>query len=226
MGTTKHIYCDCSPGLYSASRFGVEHLPGRKRCGFSTTELFVVLMIIAIILSLLLPAVQSVRERARELVCKNNIHQINLAVAQFNQVHKQLPMPPSFGHASGWAVEILPFIEQKQLGQSIPSGRPVGELSTDLLVPPKIYRCPHRTTLDATPPDALWPGHYVLVPTADRKSFYLFDAPVEWNVPWVTGLESTYTAVTNERGPHSDGFFFSRGLQQGVALMIDGKEVR
>ena len=54
-----------------------------KLRGLTIVELIVVLAIIAGLLALLLPAVQSARERAREAVCKNNLHQTNLALAQF-----------------------------------------------------------------------------------------------------------------------------------------------
>lgn len=82
-----------------------------ERRGLTFVELFVVLAIISILLSLLLPAVQSVRERARETVCKNNLHQINLGIAQFAETHNEFPQPSPPGLIGGWMVEILPFVD-------------------------------------------------------------------------------------------------------------------
>lgn len=96
-----------------------------ERRGATIVELFVVLTIILIMLAFLLPAVQSARERAREMVCKNNLHQINLAIAQFAETHKQLPGPTAPGLTGGWIVEILPFIEQKNLMANIQIGEPI-----------------------------------------------------------------------------------------------------
>jgi prepilin-type N-terminal cleavage/methylation domain-containing protein len=65
----------------------------KLKSGLTMVELLVVLAIIATLLGLLLPAVQLVRERARETVCKNNVYQINLALTQFRETHKKLPRP-------------------------------------------------------------------------------------------------------------------------------------
>ena len=196
------------------------------RPGLTIIELIVVLAIISILLALLLPAVQSARERARETVCKNNAHQINLAIAQFAEAHKQLPAPASTGRIGGWMVEILPFMEQQNLKQAIPFGLPVANAPETLFRPPSIFRCPRRTSLDNTSRNAMWPGHYVFVSASRRESFLLFDAPVDLTVPWVNSPEMRYDAVVGSKGPHLDGFFFARGFQQGVGFMLNGQEIR
>ena len=193
--------------------------------GLTIVEVIVVLVIIAGLLALLLPAVQSARERAREAVCKNNVHQINLALAQFVEAHKQLPTPTSPGRIGGWMVELLPFIEQQNLKQSIPIGLQVANSPETILRPPSIYRCPRRTTLDGLSSNAMWPGHYVFV-SGGRGSFLLFDAPVNLSVPWVSGPAMPHDIVVGSKGPHSDGFHFARGFQQGVGFIRNGQEVR
>ena len=91
--------------------------------GFTLVELLVVITIIGILIALLLPAVQSAREAARRLQCGNNLKQIGLAILNFEQAQRELPMgvmgwqPPG---ALGWRefspqVQILPYIEQSQL---------------------------------------------------------------------------------------------------------------
>jgi prepilin-type N-terminal cleavage/methylation domain-containing protein len=197
-----------------------------KRRGLTIIELVVVLAIILILLALLLPAVQSARERAREAVCENNIRQINLALAQFAEAHRQLPTAMSTGRIGGWMLEILPFIEQQNLAQAVPFGLPVANAPETLFRPPAVFRCPRRTVLDNPSPNAMWPGHYVFVSAAGRESFLLFDAPVDLTVPWVNSPEMGYDAVVGSKGPHFDGFFFARGFQQGVGFLLNGQEIR
>ena len=76
--------------------------------GLTMTELIVVLAIIAALLSLLLPALISVRERARETACKNNLRQMHVALLQFVETAKELPPKPAPGEFGGWMVAILP----------------------------------------------------------------------------------------------------------------------
>ena len=92
-----------------------------KRLAFTLVELLVVITIVGILVSLLLPALQSVRESARSAVCKNNLKQIGLAVQSYQTAHRIYP--PSFnitpgttlsGNNGSWSVQgrLLPFLEQ------------------------------------------------------------------------------------------------------------------
>jgi prepilin-type N-terminal cleavage/methylation domain-containing protein/prepilin-type processing-associated H-X9-DG protein len=103
-------------------------LPGARRRGFTLIELLVVIAIIAALIALLLPAVQAAREAARRGQCINNLKQLGLALANYEQAQRVLP--PGYvsnfdasgndtGPGWGWAAMTLPQLEQSPLFNGI-----------------------------------------------------------------------------------------------------------
>jgi prepilin-type N-terminal cleavage/methylation domain-containing protein len=106
------------------------------RPGLTLVELLVVLAILGVLLGLLLPAVQKVREAANLAACRNNLKQIGLALHHHHDTRGAFPAgyydptpwpAPDRGPGWGWAAFLLPFLEQADLARQVNVNRDVGD---------------------------------------------------------------------------------------------------
>jgi prepilin-type N-terminal cleavage/methylation domain-containing protein len=117
----------------------------RRARGFTLIELLVVIAIIAVLIGLLLPAVQKVREAASRASCQNHLKQMGLAIHNFHDANNKLPPARIADQYATWSVFLLPYLEQDALYRTWDLTRKYYDQTTfDYKAQIVTYYCPAR----------------------------------------------------------------------------------
>jgi prepilin-type N-terminal cleavage/methylation domain-containing protein/prepilin-type processing-associated H-X9-DG protein len=176
--------------------------------GFTLVEVLVVIAIIGVLVALLLPAVQAAREAARRVQCKNNLHQMGIALHNYQDVYRHFPSGFVWPNRTFWTGQLLPYVEQDVLFDTL-----------DFTVPPT-WTVPLNSTACATfldvfrCPSSIAPRHLTAQGITDR-------VPCNY-LACASGL------IARESGPHpligfpyNDGIFFVNS-ETRFADILDG----
>ena len=150
-----------------------------------------VIAIIAVLIALLLPAVQQAREAARRTQCKNNMKQLGLALHNYHDTHLMFPMTYSVdgnysntGRGRSWMMGILPFIDRAPLFGMIDHDAPLATSNANPIVPP--YE-PNTIVAKTVIPGFLCPSD-----TTNNNGRLTGRANLQGNEPWAV---NSYKAV-------------------------------
>jgi prepilin-type N-terminal cleavage/methylation domain-containing protein/prepilin-type processing-associated H-X9-DG protein len=202
-------------------------LLGKRWHGFTLIELLVVIAIIAILIGLLVPAVQKVREAASRTQCANNLKQMGLAIQSFHDVYKFLPQGGVTGTlvTTEWCpqFQILPFIEQGPLFNLI--GNPCPAAYQNVVgawtVGVPVYLCPSRghtpyaSTNGGSSPDVMGAHTDYKVAGSSGASFTSGSYNATGSAPLI---RVTLAAVTNQNGTSNTIYFGEGSMDPGFAI--------
>ena len=209
-----------------------------KKRGFALVEMLVLVGIITLILAVLLPAIQSFREDARRMHCKNNLKRIGLALHNYHETYNTFPPgwisnlgASGLGARFGWQASILPFLDQAPLYNQIrfhltphdADQNPLKVCQTTLIA----YRCqvdpaPERNPLRGEFATSNYSGNYGDFPARLRPlglgDFWpgVVDAPMQSR--GIFALNSSVRFISITDGTSNTFLVGERGFSSGAGI--------
>lgn len=207
-----------------------------SRGGFTLIELLVVIAIIALLIALLLPAVQHVREAARRTTCRNNLKQIGLAIHNYISTFTTFPpgstsvidngvwsANPSQYHLHSWASLILPYIDQgnlyNQVNYNISALDPQNKTAAANRL--ALYRCPSYQGNDYSQE----PLYVALSPMYSIRNYVAIGATTVgnlWKSPDGVIYPQSRTKIADVTDGTSSTVQVAETREQNAAVWIDG----
>ena len=204
----------------------LSRLMKQKKSGFTLIELLVVIAIIAILIGLLLPAVQKVREAAARTTCVNQLKNIALAVGNFEGTFTKFPgmstnatvnaTPSQDQYFGSLFTQLLPYIEQESLQKLIISQNSSTYLAAAAVSPIKILVCPSDTSVsNGVLPNGKGATSYV----ANTQVFGNSNSANAALIATTCALRSTYNmgSLSNRDGTSNTITFFEQYASAGAA---------
>ncbi len=187
-----------------------------NRLAFTLVELLVVIAIIAVLVGLLLPAVQAAREAARKASCKNNLHQIGLALHGYHDTHRTLPTgciewrsygSPKVRRQFAWSALLLPFLEQQnlhaQIDFNVPFDAPKNAPAAATRL--SVYECPTADNRQLIRGQSDYGGLFgeMMVDRTQDDGMFLYERSIAFR-DVTDGLSNTMAVSEDVGGPDSE----------------------
>jgi prepilin-type N-terminal cleavage/methylation domain-containing protein/prepilin-type processing-associated H-X9-DG protein len=189
-----------------------------RRRGFTLIELLVVIAIIAILIGLLVPAVQKVREAAARTQCSNNLKQLGLAFHNYHDTNKRFPAEGNSTPISFY-VRLLPFVEQSALFNQIQPLLAAGNYKgvQSVCTPVPVFLCPSRRGTEAGALDDYCGAHNGGIQENALTSF----------IPAASGYRTILDTTSTAVNPHGLTLStVSNGAGTSNVLLLSHKVIR
>ncbi len=197
------------------------------RSAFTLVELLVVIAIIGVLVSLLLPAVQSARESARRTQCNNNLKQIGLAIHNFEGAYGTFPAAATrveidtWMHGPTWWIYTMPYMEQQNTYSRITFPRStfwLGSTGSEALANKEIWRNVRFGYMEC--PSSV--GALARFSNSTSSGDIGYQRPMYTCILGATPHPTAMNANSQFRGPISDGGVITLGRGQRMSTITDG----